>query len=187
MFLILDILFQYWIERVTFGLLYAMFRFSTKIFYRGLPGFVTDCPCGVGCPGLTTCLLLHDGPLSVNVGWLIGGLYVWHNEEQLFIVFNYVFTFVSMPSIPYFRLLVSSVLYIWHSNLVLSFYTDVVLTFWIWAAFPVMHTQKAHQGHQTSVTCRTKDVNKGDDLAPGCILHGINNTTIADHSFIQFN
>ena len=27
----------------------------TRIFYRGVPGFATDCPCGVWCRGLTTC------------------------------------------------------------------------------------------------------------------------------------
>ena len=34
MFLPLDILFKYWIEHVTFGLLYAMFILSTRIVYR---------------------------------------------------------------------------------------------------------------------------------------------------------
>ena len=34
--------FEYWIEHVTFGLPYAMFRFSSRIFYRGVPGFTTD-------------------------------------------------------------------------------------------------------------------------------------------------
>ena len=29
------------------GLLYVMFRFPTRIFYMGVPGFATDCPCGV--------------------------------------------------------------------------------------------------------------------------------------------
>ena len=58
----LDILLEYWIEHVTFGLLYVMFTFSTRIFYRGIPGFVTDCPCGVWFPGLTSCLL-YVGPL----------------------------------------------------------------------------------------------------------------------------
>ena len=38
MFLPLDILFEYWIEYVNFGLLYVMFRFCTRIFYRGVPG-----------------------------------------------------------------------------------------------------------------------------------------------------
>ena len=47
LFMPLDILFEYWIEHVTFGLLYVMFRFSNKIFYREVPGFATYCPCGV--------------------------------------------------------------------------------------------------------------------------------------------
>ena len=35
------------------------------MFYRGVPGFATDCPCGVWCRGLTTCLL-HVGQLVLN-------------------------------------------------------------------------------------------------------------------------
>ena len=57
MFLSLDILFEYWIEHVTFWLLYVMFRFSTRIFYWGVPCFATDCLCGVWCHGKTT--LVH--------------------------------------------------------------------------------------------------------------------------------
>ena len=30
--------------------------FPTRTFYRGVPGFATDCPCGVWCRGLNTCL-----------------------------------------------------------------------------------------------------------------------------------
>ena len=61
LFLPLDILLEYWIEHVSFGLLYVMLTFPTRIFYRGVPGFATDCPCGVWCRGLTTrpCMLVH--------------------------------------------------------------------------------------------------------------------------------
>ena len=62
----LDISFEFWIEYVTFGLLYVMFRFSTRIVYRGVPGFATDAPCGVWCRGLTTCLLFV-GPRLENL------------------------------------------------------------------------------------------------------------------------
>ena len=44
MFLPLDIPFQYRIELVTFRFLYVNFRFSSRIFYRGVPSFATDCP-----------------------------------------------------------------------------------------------------------------------------------------------
>ena len=37
-----DSLLEYWIEHVTFGLLYVMFTFPTRIFYRGVPGFAID-------------------------------------------------------------------------------------------------------------------------------------------------
>ena len=58
----LNIPFENWIEPVIIGLLHVMFRLSFRIFYRGVSSFVTDCPCGVWCRGLTTCLL-HIGPL----------------------------------------------------------------------------------------------------------------------------
>ena len=66
MFVPLDLGFEYWIEHVIFGLLCVMFRFSTRIIYRGVSGFATDCPCGVLCHGITTCLL-YVGPLFRNL------------------------------------------------------------------------------------------------------------------------
>ena len=66
MFPPLDIPFEYWIEHVTFWLRYVRFRFSTEIFYKRVPTFATDCPCGVWYHGLTTYLLY--------VGSLIGNL-----------------------------------------------------------------------------------------------------------------
>ena len=65
MFQPLDILLEYWIEHVTFGRLNVMFTFPTRIFYRGVPGFATVCPCGVWCRGLTTCLLYVGAFLEI--------------------------------------------------------------------------------------------------------------------------
>ena len=64
----LDILLEHWIEHVTFGLLCVMFKFSTRLFYGGVPGFPTDCSCGVWCCGLTT-RLLYVVPLFGNLVW----------------------------------------------------------------------------------------------------------------------
>ena len=66
MFPPLDILLEYWIEQVTFGLLYAMSTFPTRAFYRGVPGFATGCHCGVWCRGLP--------PRLLCVGQLFGNL-----------------------------------------------------------------------------------------------------------------
>ena len=44
---------------------FVRFMFPYRIFYRGVLGFATDSPCGVGCRGLTTCLL-YVGPLFGN-------------------------------------------------------------------------------------------------------------------------
>ena len=51
---------EYWIEYISFELLSVMFTFPTRIFYRAVPGFATDCPCGVKCRGLTICHLYVD-------------------------------------------------------------------------------------------------------------------------------
>ena len=72
MFLPLDIPFEYWIGHVPFGHFYVMFRFSTRIFYRGVPGFETGGPCGVWCHGLTT-HLLYVGLLFGSLIWNDGG------------------------------------------------------------------------------------------------------------------
>ena len=64
MFLPLDIPSEYRPEHVTFGLLCVIFKFPSRIFCRRVPGFATDCPCGVWCRGLTTCLLYVGPPLE---------------------------------------------------------------------------------------------------------------------------
>ena len=60
----LDIPSEYRPEHVTFGLLCVIFKFPSRIFCRRVPGFATDCPCGVWCRGLTTCLLYVGLPLE---------------------------------------------------------------------------------------------------------------------------
>ena len=61
MFLSLDLLSEYRIQRGAIGPLYVTSSYSTWIFCRRVSGFATDCPCDVWCRGLTTCLL-HVGP-----------------------------------------------------------------------------------------------------------------------------
>ena len=61
MFLSLDLLSEYRIQHGAIGPLYVTSSYSTWIFCRGGSGFATDCPCGVWCRGLTTCLP-HVGP-----------------------------------------------------------------------------------------------------------------------------
>ena len=57
----LDLLWEYRIQHGANGPPYVTSSYSTWIFCRGVSGFATDCPCGVWCRGLTTCLL-HVGP-----------------------------------------------------------------------------------------------------------------------------
>ena len=56
----------YIIAAFFFGLLYVMFSLPSRIFYRGVPGFATDCPWRVWCHGSTTCLL-YVGPHFGNL------------------------------------------------------------------------------------------------------------------------
>ena len=95
MFPLLDILLEYWIIGilgwVIIGLLYVMFTFHTRIFYRGVPGFVTELIvlCAVWCRGLTTRLLY--------VGLLFGNLkndnrfvsLIWR-KTTFFIIISYL-------------------------------------------------------------------------------------------------
>ena len=75
MFLSLDLLWEYRIQHGANGPLYVTSNYSTWIFCRGVSGFATDCPCGVWCRGLTTCLL-HVGPpfgnRILNNSWAVG-------------------------------------------------------------------------------------------------------------------
>ena len=56
----LELLLEYWIEHVTFGLLYVMLTFPFKIFYRGVPGFATGCPCCLILASLIILYILHS-------------------------------------------------------------------------------------------------------------------------------
>ena len=62
MFLPLDLLSEYWIQHGAIRPLYVTSTYSTWIFCRGVLGFANDCPCGIWCCGLTTCLLRVDPP-----------------------------------------------------------------------------------------------------------------------------
>ena len=80
MFLSLDILFEYWIEHVISGPLYVVFRFSTRIFYRGVPGLVTDCPCGIWRDDvMTPC---HGNAFRIT-GLLYGDRWIPLTKDQL--------------------------------------------------------------------------------------------------------
>ena len=75
MFLPPDLLYEYRTWHGIIGPLYVTFSYLTRIFYRKVSGFATDCPCGVWYRGLTTCLL-YVGPLFgnwlLNNSWAVG-------------------------------------------------------------------------------------------------------------------
>ena len=75
MFLSLDFLSEYRIQYGTNGPLYFTSSYSTWIFCRGVSGSAIDCPCGVWCRGLTTCLLHVGQPFGnriLNSSWAVG-------------------------------------------------------------------------------------------------------------------
>ena len=66
---------EYRIQHCTIGPLHVTCNYSTRIFYRGVLGFATDCPCGALCRGLTTCLLYVYPPFGnrlLNNIWAVG-------------------------------------------------------------------------------------------------------------------
>ena len=78
MFLSLNLLSENRIQHGAIGPLYVTSSYSTWIFFRGVSGFATDCPCDVWYRGLTTCLL-HVGPpfgnRFLNTSWAVGLTY----------------------------------------------------------------------------------------------------------------
>ena len=108
MFLSLDFLWEYRIQHGANGLLYVTPSYSTWIFCRGVSGFATDCPCGVWCRGLTTCLL-HVGPpfgnRILNNSWAVG-LTNWILNLIFFGILTYAIIYVLIhPIILRFYLL----------------------------------------------------------------------------------
>ena len=130
MFVPLDILLEYWIEHVPLGLLYVMFTFLTWVFYRGVPGFATDCPCSVWCRGWITCPL-YVGPLFRNLVENDSRFISLTSGKRFFCCFWLFHILMPYNRILYLRLfyfMSLSLLYFLHSTSVLSFYIDVVLT-----------------------------------------------------------
>ena len=52
--------------------LYVTSSYPTWIFCRRVSGFATDCPCGIWCRGLTTCLLHVGPPFGNEISWAVG-------------------------------------------------------------------------------------------------------------------
>ena len=126
------------------GLLYGMFRFSTRIFCRGVPGFATNCSCGVWCRGLTICLP-YVGQLFSILVWNDSGFVRLTSLRTTFlcVFFRKCFTYIvmhhSMTKLFVYLVFTSQiVLYFSHSILGLSFCIDIILTlsnsYW-----PIMH------------------------------------------------
>ena len=88
MFLPLHLLSELRIQHGAIWSLYVTFSYLIWIFCRGVSGFATDCPCGVWCRGLTTCVL-HAGPpfgnRLLNNSWPLGFMFP---SQILFLIFS---------------------------------------------------------------------------------------------------
>ena len=127
MFLSLDLLWEYRIQHSANGRLYVTSSYSTWIFCRGVSGFVIDCPCGVWCRGLTTCLL-HVGPTfwKSNFKQQLGCRFDIMNYESYFFVFWHMqLIYMSWYIRSFFGFTILNILF-FSSTLVLTSSIDVV-------------------------------------------------------------
>ena len=102
--------------------------YSTRIFCRGVSGSATDCPCGVWCRVLTTCLL-HVGPpfgnRLLNNSWAVG-LTLWIVYLHLFCIFG-ICNYICLDTSYHFSASSSYILlFIFSSTSVLTFSINVV-------------------------------------------------------------
>ena len=150
MFLSLDLLWEYRIHHGANGPLYVTSSYSTWIFCRGVSGFATDCPCGVWCRGLTTCLL-HVGPpfgnRILNNSCAVG-LTSWI-MNLICLCFD-TCNYICLDTSDHFSVLPSEIFFIFSSTLVLASSIDVVFILSISHALADddFHTQG--KGHQRS-------------------------------------
>ena len=138
MFLSLDLLWEYRIQHGTNGPLYVTSSYSTWIFCRGVSGFATDCPSGVWCLGLTTCLL-HVGPPfgKSNFKQQLGCRFDIMDNVSYFFVFWHMLLYMSWYIRSFFGFTFLNILYffkysctnIFHRRSLYTFYwTNVELT-----------------------------------------------------------
>ena len=126
MFLSLDLLSEYRNQHGAIGPLYVTSSYLTWIFCRGVSGFAIDCPCGVWCRGLPTCLR-HVGPpfgnQFLNTCWAIGLTY-WIVYLHFF--WTYAIIYVLIHHIIFGFIFPSYIFFILSSTPVLTSSIDVI-------------------------------------------------------------
>ena len=83
-----DCLLEYRIEQLNIGPFHVRFIFSTKIFYREVPGFASDCSWSVWCRVLTT-WLMYIGLFLNSFKWQL--VFKFNITEYTFLLFLIVF------------------------------------------------------------------------------------------------
>ena len=139
MFLSLDLLWEYRIQHGANGPLYVTSSYSTWIFCRGVSGFATDCPCGVWCRGLTTCLL-HVGPpfgnRILNNSLAVGCRFDIMDNESYFFVFWHMQLYMSWYIRSFFGFSFLNILYFFQVLLYQHLPIDVVFILSIRSLYP---------------------------------------------------
>ena len=110
-FLSLDLLWEYRIQHGANRPLYVTSSYSTWIFCRGVSGFATDCPCGVWCRGLTTCILHIGLPFGSNSKQQLGCRFDIMDTESYFFVFWHMQLYMSWYIRSFFCFTFVNILY----------------------------------------------------------------------------
>ena len=139
MFLSLDLLSEYRIQHSANGPLYVTSSYSTWISCGEVSGFATDCPCGVWCRGLTTCLL-HVGPpfgnRILNNCWAVG-LTKWMIYLNFF-VFWHMQLYMSWYIRSFFGFTFLNILYFLEYSCTNIFHRRSLYTFY-WIEYVMWH------------------------------------------------
>ena len=100
---------------VIFKLLFAMFRFSSRIFYRGAPGLTTGCLGDIWCRGTISCLVFWS--FFFNILWNDSRFVSWKQPSSMMISYLYNLNFTSQIMITFLQNIQT-----------LPFYIDVAFT-----------------------------------------------------------
>ena len=131
MFLSLDLLWEYRIQHGANGPFCVTSSYSTRIFCRGVSCFATDCPCGVWCRGLTTCLLHVAPPFSKsNFKQQLGCRFDIMDNESYFFVFWHMQLYMSWYIRSFFGFTFLNILYFFKYSCTNIFHRCSLYTFY---------------------------------------------------------
>ena len=133
MFLSLDLLSEYRIQRGTTGPPYVTSSYWIWIFCRGVSGFATGYPCDFRCRGLTTCLLHVDPPFGnrfLYTSWAVVLTY-WIVYLHFFCILTYAIIYLLIHhTIFWLYIYFLNILYIFKCSCINIFHRRSLCTFY---------------------------------------------------------